>query len=630
MSGSWNTTLLGLWTISLGAAALYAWTTAVLAKPFHRLGPAHAGVGIALPVAVLVAFAIVGFHTLDRPVFHWVLARENPVSLRFGTSHDPLAWVTAFCFGVALLALVIRNRPGVRATAAALGAWAGLCLVGSSKTGWTAFLGIAIQVVSSALPLLSGAGEEGVGFEYDSRWSASSRRSWIGLLLLLSGAVGLATLGVRLDFPIERSWARLDHGFPSVTAAALFIGGLATLMTTAFTARASQLAPVPGDESALELRHFSFEGAISWSALIIVFRLHDAMKGTPWPFVLSCACAAAAFLSFPSLLFNDRRSSAGAQWSASLPALVAAVIPMIPAQEAFFMMAAMTAVSGALLVCFQSPRGKMSVGFSVFFLLAASGLAGGSVSAGLARFFTGIEEAPIYRGIVAFLWLLYFSAGWRIAIRREGTREEPRPAVGAVALAFLVPIAFGPLVSGRWSGGSVPELLDWILAARHWPWLDRFTAAPSETSWIGFGFSQAIWPLAILIGTFAWRSSKLFPFASRNPRAWEIVSGMFGLFPLHDLAARGLETAGGFWERRLSRPLWERAIPRATAAAFERLARLGHAIERVVDPLTAESYGRALRAPAKLVRWFHGGNARLYAWFALIWILIFSLYLARS
>jgi hypothetical protein len=623
--------LLAVWLIVLAVGVVFVWFSATLPNSFRKARPALFAIAAIPILAVLILFAVRGFAVAERPIVHWIFDRENPFALRFGAILDPLAWIASLSFAVALYGTTIRNRPNVRVVSAAMGAWIGLSWVASSKTVWTAFLGIAIQLVSSILPLLP-SGEEGATENHalaDDRWIAITKRNWVAMACALTGATALVSLGIHMDFSPEQAWAKLEENYASATAAGLFLFGIVLLLTPAFSARAMHGDASTDGLSGSEERQFVFENSLSWSAAIILYRLHDAMKDSHWPLVIAIAAAAVGLLSLPSLVFHERRRNAAVQWNATLPALSLAILPLLPPREAFLFLAAMLPTAAGLMICFESPRTKAGVWTSAFFVLGACGLAGWTSSAGMSHFFSRFEETPALHGPIALLWLLYGAIGWRIALRGKPDEKEPAAVVVGVSLGLLALLAFGPALSGRWSGGSLPEASDWIANATAWPWLEKFADVPVETSWLGFAVSQSIWFVAILLGTFAWKSSPLFPFAEKGGRGKEITSGIFGLYWISNRFTHGLEGVGRFWVERVSTTFWERVLPATFGSILRVFARSGEWFEKVSDPLTSTIYGATLRAPAKFVRWLHGGNARLYGWFALIWILIFSLYLTR-
>jgi hypothetical protein len=626
-----SSALLTAWLIVLAAGVLFVWFSATLPNAFRKARPALFAIAAVPILAVLILFAVRGFTTVERPIVHWIFDRENPFALRFGGILDPLAWIASLSFGVALYGITIRNRPNVRIVSAAMGAWIGLSWVASSKTVWTALLGIAIQLVSSILPLLP-SGEEGSEENHalaDDRWVAVTKRNWVAMACALAGATALVSLGIHMDFSPEQPWAKLEENYESATAAGLFLFGIVLLLTPAFSARAMHADASTKGLVGSEERQFVFEGSLGWSAAIILYRLHDAMKDSHWPLVVAIAAAGVGLLSLPSLVFHEKRRNAAVQWIATLPALSLAILPLLPPQEAFLFLSALLPIAAGLTICFESPRTKAGVWVSGFFVLGACGLAGWTSSAGMAHFYSRFEETPALHGPIAVLWLLYCAVGWRIALRGHSDEKEPTAVVTGISLGLLVLLAFGPALSGRWSGGSLPEAPDWIANAKTWPWLEKFADAPVETSWLGFAVSQSIWFVGILLGSFAWRSVRLFPFAEKGERGKEITSGIFGLYWISERGHRALESVGRFWVERVSSTLWERLLPFAVGAVLRAWARAGEWFERASDPLTSTMYGGTLRAPAKFVRWLHGGNARLYGWFALIWILIFSLYLTR-
>jgi hypothetical protein len=627
-----SSALLAIWLIVLAIGVVFAWVIAIFPNAFGKARPVLFAVSAVPILAVLVLFAVRGFTPAERPIVHWIFDRESPSALRFGAMLDPLAWIASFSFATALYGTTIRNRPNVRVVAAAMGAWIGLSLVASSKTAWTAFLGIAIQLVSSVLPLLP-SGESGSVQNHalaDDRWVAATKRNWIAVACSLAGATALVTLGIHLDFSPEQPWSKLEENYASAIAAGLFLLGLVLLLTPAFSARAMQGDVSTEDLDASEERQFIFEGSIGWSAAIILYRLQESMKDTHWPLAISIAAAVVALLSLPSLVFHERRRNAAVQWIATLPALAGAILPLLPPAEAFFFLGSLLPISAALTVCFERPRTKTGIWVSGFFVLGACGLVGWSSSAGITHFYSRIEETPALQGSIALLWLLFCAIGWRIVLRGKSDEKDAAPLAVGVSLGVLALLAFGPALSGRWSGGSLPEALDWIANAKSWPWLERFADSPDGMNWTGFALSQAVWFVGILLGSFAWRSAALFPFPEKGGRGKEVTSGLFGAFWLAERGGLFLEGIGRVWAEKVSAPFWERLLPVAIGTIARSFARTGSLFERLADPLTSGIYGSTVRAPAKFVRWLHGGNARLYGWFALIWILIFSLYLTRS
>jgi hypothetical protein len=198
-----------------------------------------------------------------------------------------------------------------------------------------------------------------------------------------------------------------------------------------------------------------------------------------------------------------------------------------------------------------------------------------------------------------------------------------------IALGLLFVVGFGPILSGRFGGGAIPGEPDWIEGAKGWAWIKAGLLEAGDPEWLGFGVGQSLGFVAALIGIFAWRSSELFPFAARYPRGARAARGLFGLLWIQDGIGGVLRRAGEIWADKISAPIWDEWLPRAVGGVLKALRATGSFVEDATDSLTSTGYGRLFAPAAKLVQWLHGGNVRLYAWFALIWILIFSVYLTR-
>ncbi len=266
---------------------------------------------------------------------------------------------------------------------------------------------------------------------------------------------------------------------------------------------------------------------------------------------------------------------------------------------------------------------------SVAFFLGIFGFLGWSSSAGNAVFFSKIEEYPAWVGGVLVIWILFAAIGWRILWGRKATPSDDSRLARWIVGGFIFLIGFGPFLSGKWGGGSLPGGWDELEAAAGWPWIKQFAVNTVPVSNLGLSIGQGLIVAAIALGTFALRGGELFPFSRKYPRGAEAARSLFGFLWLYNSSLRLLTTTGRVLSERVSSPLWEKGLPALETRIFRLLQVAGRAIERRVDILTSDRYGKLISAPSKLAQWFHGGNVRLYGWFALIWILIFSIYLTR-
>jgi len=569
-----------------------------------------------------LVYAVRGFGTLERPLVHWVFEKGAQDSLRLGLVFDPLSFAAVLFTGAATIAIGTMNRPSIRMSAALALSWLGIALAATSQTLWMAALGIGVQLLSRTFPLIEGS-RQGEGD--DSRWLASTKRAWIGLAAVVCGAAGLAAQGVHLDFFSETGWSVLENTPSTLVAGGLLILGLLVMAAPALASN-SLFSAVDGE---VEENIFVSESSLAWIAVIIFFRLFGTIHEPQWLLVIGVGATVATAGSLLALSFQSTKRSALHLWLSTLPVASLMILPFLPAREAFLTIVGLLLAWNGLWISLNHRRSKMEIAASAVFFVGAFGFVGWSTAAGFANFFSKFESDPFLRAPVFLLWFIYAAFGARLVFR-GGDRETSAPSLAKwIVLGLFFLIGFGPLISGRWSGGSIPGETDWIDGAKGWAWIKAGLSEAGEAEWMGLGITQGLSILGALLGIFVWRSADLYPFAKKYPRGAKAAEGLFGLLWIQDAVFSLLKRSGGFLNGKVSSPIWERGIPAAVNALFTGFRRAGVVAEEIADPLTAGGYSRILTPAAKLVQWLHGGNVRLYAWFALVWILIFSVYLTR-
>lgn len=577
-------------------------------------------------LVVGLVFSLRGFESSDRPVFHWVYQKDVRDSLHLGFVLDPMAVVTTVVFGVVLLAISLRNRPRIQVISAMSLSWVSLAIAVSSKTFWTTAMAIGVGMIARFLPILFNALSAKPNHEpLDELWMISSKRSWIGLLVTLTGAAGLTSNGIHLDFFSDGSWKELLSSTRNALAASLFLMGLLIQFIPAITSTALHR----GWLGHFEEENFIFETAGGWTSVLIFYRILPSLRDTPWAYGVEIVSLSFLSLSLLSLAFVESKRGAINFWLSNLPLLVLTILPSFSGQAAFLYVTGSIVTFNGLLLCLDHTRSRIDLGLAVFFFLGVFGFMGWSTSFGIVEYVSQAEAQPILCSLMVLVWLLFAAFGFRIILRggdSEGTSANPPKWITA---GFLILLGFGPVLSGRWGAGAIPEVVDWIDGAKDWPWVHPFLADPISINWFGFGVTQSLILLAILLGTFVSPAALLFPFAGRYPRGLVAARGLFGGVWLHHKGKDFLSGAGEIWVEKISGNLWDNFLPKAFEFVFQKLRHLGEFLEEQLDLLTSPHYACLFRAPSKFVQWFHGGNVRLYAWFALIWILIISVYLTR-
>lgn len=614
--------LLVLWLAALIFAVASAVFASLVPSRLEGLRKSILGLMILPGLVFALTYALRGFGVLERPLVHWVFAKEAAEALRLGFVFDPISFAVVVFPGVAMIAIAFRNRPTIRMSAAFALSWVGMGVVGTAQTLWMAVLGIGVQLLSRILPLIEGGGFPEAE---DALWIASTKRAWIGLGSALCGGAGLAASGVRLDFFSEIAWTSLETSAVASVAGILLVFGLLVMAAPVFASNALHSRT----DGAVEENLFVSEASLAWISATVFFRLFGSLHEASWLLMIGIAAIVATSAAIVALTFQPTKNGAIHLWLSSYPAALLMILPFLPAREAqLFFMGGMIAFCG-LWIAFDHPRSKADITAATVFLLGAFGFFGWATSAGVTNFFSKFETDPFLRMPVFAVLLGYSAFGWRLAIRGGDRGTSSAAHAKWIVLGFLFIFGFGPLLSGRWSGGALPGEPDWIDGAKAWAWVKSGAEGDAPSDWLGFGMTQGLGVLSALLGVFAWRTAELFPFAAKYPRVARAAKGIFGLVWLQEAGAELIRRAGRFWTETVSSRLWERGIPFVVSGIFAGFRKAGEAAEKIVDPITSDGYGKALAPAAKLVQWFHGGNVRLYAWFALVWILIFSVYLTR-
>jgi hypothetical protein len=617
-----NSNLLMAWLFTLVFTLVVAGVAGLFPERLTRFRTSAFALMIFPPLVVALFYALRGFGTLERSLVHWVLPRDSAEALHLGLVFDPVSFAATVFTGAATMAICFRNRPSIRMSAALALSWLGLSLAATSQTLWMAVLGIGIQVLSRTFPLAEGGS---LPEREDARWIASTKRAWIGLGTVLCGGAGLASQGIRSDFFSEATWAALEATPSVLVAGGLLIFGLLILATPALASNALyQPAGESGEESI-----FVSELSLAWIAVLILFRLFGNLHEPEWLLAIGIGATVIAAGSLGALTFQSAKSNAIHLWLATAPVATLMILPFVPARESYlYLVGSLLAVSG-LWVALDHRRSKAEIAAAAVFFLGATGFVGWSTSAGLASFFGKFQADPALHAPVFIVLILYWAFGWRLVLRGGDRETATKAGAKWIVLGLFFVLGFGPLLSGRFGGGSFPGETDWIEGAKAWPWIRAGSTDAVDSDWIGFAITQGAIALSLLLGVFAWRTAELFPFAKKYPRGTRAAAGLFGLVWIQDGGFGFLKRMGSFLVDRVSTPIWERGIPFLVFGVFRGLRRAGALTESVADPLTGNSYGRVFTPAAKLVQWLHGGNVRLYAWFALVWILIFSIYLTR-
>lgn len=577
-------------------------------------------------LVVSLLFILQGLEPLDRPIVHWVFKKEVSDSLRIGFVFDSITLIVMFVFSLMMLTVCLRNRPRLE-TISALGlSWVGLAVVSSSKTFWTAQLGLGIVLIAKFLPILFSPKKIPASDDsLDALWMTASKRAWVGSLLTLVGAAGLASHGLHLDFFTEIAWTELGESPKMILATFLFLFGLLVHFIPVSTSTVLHRKW----NGFLEEENIIFETAGGWISVLILYRMMPNIRETQWALGIEGVALFFMVLSLISLSFLGTKRAAISFWLANLPLLVLTVLPSLHAETAFLYIAGSMIAFCGLTLCLDHTRARVDLSLATFFFLGSFGLLGWSSSLPVVEFFSRFEESPILVSTVLLVWLVFASFGFRIVLR--GGDSDVRESIISkwVSSGLLAILGFGPLLSGRWGNGALPEIVDWLDGAKEWPWIKPFITESITINWLGFGLSQALIFLSILLGTFVFSSSSLFPFASKYPRGLAAARGLFGGVWIHEKWVLLLQRAGGFLSEKVSTRVWESILPKTFEFGFSRLRRFGEFSEEKADVLTSSRFSYLFSAPSKFVQWFHGGNVRLYAWFALGWILIISIYLTR-
>ncbi|MBC7387293.1 MAG: hypothetical protein H7301_14165 [Cryobacterium sp.] len=617
-----SSVLLSVWMLALLLALTGAVILCFVPKSAEKI---RRGLFFALVIpAILVplAYAIRGFHLLDRPTVHWVFQKTAIDGLRLGIFFDPVSFVLSVGFAFTLGAIVFRNRTPVRLTSSLVISWVGLCLVASSKTLWVAAIGLGIQTAARQLPIL--AGTESETTTDDGLWMATTKRAWISLFFILAGGAGIASQGIHLDFSQLNSFGEATSSLSFLVSAALFGAGFICLLAPAFSAHALHAE----SQSTFEEDQFIFESASSWSAVIVLYRMLPAIAETSWGLALSISATVLLLFSVLTGVFLESKRRSIHLWLASIPLMLTTILPFLHAQQAFLWLTGSALAFSGLFLTLDHERKTLEKVIATFFFLGIFGFFGWSTSSGVTEFFSRIESLPLLCGSVFFVWLLFAAVGFRLVLRGGESSARSHLVPSWIALGVMALLGFGPLLSGRWSGGGLPEKVDFLDGAEEWPWILGVSTENSGGSWLGFGLGHGILILAILVGTFVAAKAGLFPFAEKYPKGKKAAQRMFGFAWFPEISATAIVRTGSLLAV-FSDLVWEKYIPKTVRALFHGLKRAGDKAESWVDGLTSENYGKLFSAPSKLVQWLHGGNVRLYAWFTLVWVLIFSVYLTR-
>ncbi len=577
-------------------------------------------------LVVMIGFIVQGLETSDRPIVHWIFHKEIHDSLRLGFLFDPVTLVISVVIGAVLVATSLRNRPPVTILSALGLGWVSVSLVASSKTFWTAALALGIGIIAKVVPILGGKSDpDPHGTSIDSLWMSSTKRSWIGLLVTLVGAAGLAAHGLHLDFFSEGTWTDLYGSPNTLIAGSFFLAGL-LLQFLPMATSAIYHWDRPGF---FEEENFIFETAMAWVSVLIIYRVLPNIRDTHWATGVQGAAMLCLAGSFLGLAFLETRRAAISFWLSNYPLFVLTILPALHGQAAFLFLAGSIVAFGGLFICLDHQKTRVDLGLAVFFFLGMFGFTGWATSLGTVEFFSRFEEAPVLVSLTALIWLIYAAFGFRIVLRGGDTPVRTVNLAKWITSGFLITLGFGPALSGRWSSGAIPEVSDWLDGAKDWPWIKPYAAETITTNWLGFGLVHGILLVGILLGIFVWATAKIFPFSENYPKGLRAARGVFGGDWLHRKWIDGLTKTGTLWAEKISDPVWERWLPQLSKSVLARLQRLGEWVEDISDHLTSARYAHLFSAPSKLVQWLHGGNVRLYAWFALGWILIISLFLTR-
>ncbi len=617
-----QTFLLALWASVMVATCIGAIAVSVWPRTLERVRKFLPAFLVSPGILVSILMLVRGFEPMERPLVHWVFEKSAADALRLGIAFDTLSASVTLFFGLAVAAIGFRNRPTVQVTSAMILSWAGLSLVGGANTLWMALLGMGIQLFSRFLPILSATGAPEVE---DARWASPAKRGWIALSILLCGAAGLAASGVSLDFAEVSAWKELDDTLNRVVASGLLIFGVFLIASPFFSSHVLYNASTESFEEG----QFTSETALSWAAVLIVYRLFGNLGQTPWTLAIGIAAVFSLFLSVFATVFQSDHKNASRIWISSVPLYCLTIFPFLPAHEArLYLLGAILSFVG-IWICLAHRRAPVEVVFSALFFGGVFGMVGWSTSAGVSHLYSVIETEPFYRGSSILVSILFAAAGWRLVLRANAEASAHHAAVKYTLVGILLVIGLGPLLSGRWSGGGVPFELDWLTDAKEWSWVRSLPGSAGESNWIGFSIAQAILLLSLIFGTWIGAASPLYPLAERNPGGVQALRGLLGLLWIREWLGPALRRIASFWSVGVSTRFWENVLPAVAGKTGQTLRMAGAWAEKTTEPLTSNFYAEFFRAPAKLVQWLHGGNVRLYAWFALIWILIFSVYLTR-
>ena len=617
-----QSSVLMAWLYSLAITTVLAVLIGIFPSRLERLRKGIPLLLIFPGLVVAVVYGAQGFGVLEKPAVHWVFEKEAPDALRLGLLFDRVSFIATTVFGLVLVLLGFKNRPTPRMSAALALSWVGVALVATSQTLWIAVIGVGLQLFSRVFPIIE---ESAFSTGEDRRWASPLLRSWIGLLCVVAGGGGLAAQGIQLDFVSTTPWITAGAEGSSMVAAALLFFGLFLMASPALASPALYT----DTSGSCEEQIFVSEASLSWAVAMIFFRLLGGLHGTEWATWIGLGAAIVTACSLAPLLFLRNRRSAIHLWLSCFPTVTLMSLPFISESSArLAMMGALVAFSG-LWVSLDHRRARSEIVQAGIFFLGAFGFVGWATAASATEFFSMTETAPLLCGSFFVVLVLYFALGWRIVLRGGERKNDTSMIAQRMFLAVIFLVGFGPLLSGQWAGGGLPGELDWIDGAKAWAWVQAEGAPRPELDWVGFGLSQALGLIALLLGTFAWRRADLFPFAEKYPRGAIAAEGLFGLLWIQAKLSSSVKIVGSFLTKSVSERIWIRGIPTAVMWAFRIFRISGAAVERGVDPLTAGSYGRVFVPAAKLVQWLHGGNVRYYAWFALIWVLFFSIYLTR-
>ncbi len=624
-------------TLTLNAALLPAFIVAILfaisvaigALIFHK--QTQKAESILLPVILLpglltlMTYIFNGFDSLDWPIVHWLFRKDLPESLHIGFILDPLAALSSLVMGVLLLSVVIRNRPRTAIISAMGLCWAAFSIVATAKTFWVAAIGLGIGSFTQIVPILFSVEEKSENKNNDLRWAVCAKRTWIGLLISTVGASGLAATGTHLDFFNENNLVEaMKNPTGLIAVILLFVGVLIS-----FLPMSSSIFLHEKRSGFYEEEVIIGEGLGGWSALIVLYRLYPNIHDTVLGFGLEWAALLILMGSCVVLAFLESKRSAIYFWLTNTPLMVLLVFPSISSGNALLLIIGSFIAYCGLIIAFDHDRKATDQSAAGFFFLGSLGFIGWSTSGGIVEFFSLIEERPALCIGAIIIWIIFSAFGFRILLRGGETANARNSPAKWITLGLFALLGLAPVLSGRWSGGAIPDVSDWLDQAKNWPWVSGLVTETAKINWAGFGSIHAAILIGGLLGAFISRQSELFPFSKSYPRAGIAARGVFGLVFISKKWAAFLIKPGKFLEEKVFLKVWEKIIPSIVLTGFNQLKFAGEKANTATDRVTSNQYAYFLSAPSKVVQWFHGGNVRLYAWFAIGWVLILSIYLAR-